>query len=304
MTTQQPPTDPREPDERLPGETELAALYRRLPQQEPGPALDAAVLRAAAQAVAAQAPATRRRRPRWPIALGSAATLLLAAGLGWHMRDLPSSVQPAAVAPATGTGESARPIAAAPPPAAPAVAEEAAAPALPEPGKAPPPAMRSMAAPAPAQELAAAKRTAAATESSASRTSGRRRAPLPEVQAQPQAGTAMFRAADTAASGIPAQAAAGAPAAQAHLEQAPSADRVVPVPAMIAPPAPPAPAPASTATVPPPTTGDAPAQELDTIRRLFAQGRADEARKRLEAFHRAHPQWELPAELRAQLREP
>jgi len=48
MTTPLPPQEP----EKLPGETELAALYRKLPQAEPGPALDQAVLRAAAQALA------------------------------------------------------------------------------------------------------------------------------------------------------------------------------------------------------------------------------------------------------------
>ena len=52
MTTQLPPQGPPEPDEKLPDEAELAALYRQLPQSEPSPALDAAVLRAAAQALA------------------------------------------------------------------------------------------------------------------------------------------------------------------------------------------------------------------------------------------------------------
>ena len=103
MTTQLPPQGPPEPDEKLLGEAELAALYRQLPQSEPSPALDAAVLRATAQALAPgeASPALRgaererhdrahpksntsapsagsgRRRPRWPIALSSAATLVL-----------------------------------------------------------------------------------------------------------------------------------------------------------------------------------------------------------------------------------
>ncbi|HEV2680036.1 MAG TPA: hypothetical protein VGV14_06025, partial [Rhodanobacter sp.] len=55
MTTQLPPQGPSEPDEKLPGEAELATLYRQLPRNEPSPALDAAVLRAAAQALAADA---------------------------------------------------------------------------------------------------------------------------------------------------------------------------------------------------------------------------------------------------------
>ncbi|HEX7381439.1 MAG TPA: hypothetical protein VF265_04710 [Nevskiaceae bacterium] len=84
MTTPLPPSKPHDDD--LPGEAELKALYGRLPPHEPGPALDAAVLRAAAQAVATTTP---RRRARWPVALGTAATLVLAAGLGWQMRELP-----------------------------------------------------------------------------------------------------------------------------------------------------------------------------------------------------------------------
>jgi hypothetical protein len=50
--------------------------------------------------------------------------------------------------------------------------------------------------------------------------------------------------------------------------------------------------------------GDTPAQELGKIQQLFAQGQDDEARQRLAAFHHAHPQWELPAELDAQLHKP
>ena len=48
MTTPLPPNDPPSADEPLPGEAELAALYRELPRSEPSSALDAAVLRAAA----------------------------------------------------------------------------------------------------------------------------------------------------------------------------------------------------------------------------------------------------------------
>ena len=69
----------------------------------------------------------------------------------------------------------------------------------------------------------------------------------------------------------------------------------------------PAPAPveevaANTATTP--NAADTPAQELDKIQQLFAQHQDDEARQRLEAFHHLHPTWDLPPELRAQLRQP
>lgn len=98
MTTPLPPSTPHDDD--LPGEAELKALYGRLPPHEPGPALDAAVLRAAAQAVETKAP---RRRARWPVALGTAATLVLAAGLGWQMRKLPVEAPMTSAVPASAT---------------------------------------------------------------------------------------------------------------------------------------------------------------------------------------------------------
>ena len=69
-------------NEPLPGEDELKALYRSLPRKEPSPALDNAVKRAAAHAVRAS-----QRRPftRWPVAVASAAMVVVAAGLGWRM---------------------------------------------------------------------------------------------------------------------------------------------------------------------------------------------------------------------------
>lgn len=57
------PDDARSNDERLPGEDELDALYRKLPRKEPAPALDAAVLRAAAAAVRSGEPAAATLRP-------------------------------------------------------------------------------------------------------------------------------------------------------------------------------------------------------------------------------------------------
>ena len=53
-----------------------------------------------------------------------------------------------------------------------------------------------------------------------------------------------------------------------------------------------------------PKASDTPAQELDKIRQLFAQGHDDEARQRLVTFQHAHPQWNLPLELRVPLRKP
>lgn len=49
---------------------------------------------------------------------------------------------------------------------------------------------------------------------------------------------------------------------------------------------------------------DTPAQELDKIQQLFMHGHDDEARQRLRDFRRAHPGWPLPPALRAQLPKP
>lgn len=65
------PEDPQDLDAAL-------AAYRRLPRAEPTAALDAAI-RAHAQAALA-----RRPRPRWPVLFATAATLVLAASLGWR----------------------------------------------------------------------------------------------------------------------------------------------------------------------------------------------------------------------------
>lgn len=92
------PNTPPPSDDELPDERELAALYARLPKAEPDAALDAAVF---AQ-VARVAPV--RRRPRWPVALASAAVLVLAVGVAWQVRDtLPPAGPPVASAPPVAT---------------------------------------------------------------------------------------------------------------------------------------------------------------------------------------------------------
>ncbi|HOV56888.1 MAG TPA: hypothetical protein PLN91_03335 [Rhodanobacteraceae bacterium] len=73
-------------------ETATAALYRRLPAAEPDAALDAAVLAMAHRAVNPHLRATLPARARarlhpWWLALGSAAGLVLAAGVAWQLRS-------------------------------------------------------------------------------------------------------------------------------------------------------------------------------------------------------------------------
>ena len=307
MTTPLPPQDPREPDEALPGEAELAALYRQLPQNEPGPALDATVLRAAAQALetqpavpverrraprepgdwvhpkpvavtpAAPAGSARKLRPRWLVGLSSAAALVLAAGLAWRMHESPQTesapVASGSVAPVQAEAATVATAAAnAPMPPAP----------LPAPPKQPPP--RIIAA-APHASMAAKSRQAMADKQAAPVSRDEQQlagvAPRAPADVTRQASNEI---ATSAAKPAVAEAAASAPSLQSTMVAAPA----------------PVAAAADTAT----SASDTPTQELDKIRLLFAQGHDDEARQRLAAFRHAHPQWELPPELQAKLRKP
>ena len=99
-------------------------------------------------------------------------------------------------------------------------------------------------------------------------------------------GHASNEAASNTARPAVAEAAASAPSLPATMVAAPA-----PVAARVD---------ADTAT----NASDTPAQELDRIRQLFAQGHDDEARQRLAAFRHAHPQWKLPPELQAKLHQP
>lgn len=73
-------------------DAQLSAIYRKLPGAEPNGKLDAAVLSLARRAVGAQHTTTPRRhsawrlRHGWVLGLGSAAGLVLAAGIAWQLR--------------------------------------------------------------------------------------------------------------------------------------------------------------------------------------------------------------------------
>ncbi|MGA9826836.1 MAG: hypothetical protein WBQ57_00635 [Rhodanobacteraceae bacterium] len=66
-------------------EREIAALYRRLAKAEPDAALDARVLAEARRVSTSSRPS---RSPRWLVGLGTAAVLVLAAGVTWHLNPL------------------------------------------------------------------------------------------------------------------------------------------------------------------------------------------------------------------------
>lgn len=76
------PHEPLSPEER-----ELAQLTGRLgPHGEPSPALDARIL--AAAHAAATVEQARKPKPRWPLAMGLAASMVLAVGVAWQLRPL------------------------------------------------------------------------------------------------------------------------------------------------------------------------------------------------------------------------
>jgi Meckel syndrome type 1 protein len=97
MTQKNPPIEPLDEQER-----EFARIVRALPGGDPPPALDARILRAAANAAAS----SRRPRSRWLATagamwgVGGAAAAVLALGVAWQLnfpqpRDLPNDTAPA-----------------------------------------------------------------------------------------------------------------------------------------------------------------------------------------------------------------
>jgi len=329
MTTPLPPTNPPTPDNKLPGEAELAALYRQLPRSEPGPALDAAVLRAAAQALSGGAslpagiterrklpreelaplpgtpasPATspalqsieyaararRKQAPHWLIALGSAASLVLVAGLAWHMRESARSVsEPSAQLVNAPTAVVSKPVRKSLAPTAPPATLRGTQPAAQLAHKvADAPAMikRQASAPRAVAPPSATGNTASTLPPAVAEESMSARAAAPQQAVAAQALGGMAANADQAAPSSPVPAPVASPMPQTM--QAP---------------------PASSADVADkdtsPQAGDTPTRELDKINQLFAQGHDAEALQRLRRFQQAHPQWPLPPELRARLGQP
>lgn len=321
MTTPLPPADPSATDDKLPGEAELAALYRQLPRREPGPELDAAVLGAAVRAlhgdhaaprierrkapresgdwvhpeplsaiaaraipsVESAARARRRRVPHWLIGLGSAASLVLVAGLAWHMREMPSpGPDPAAAAGATR--------ASAPTPSNHREASQAQRSGLassPQQQVRAPMQPKSQANHLPPAALPGLKPIAPGASATAA---------APYTLSGKPIGQDHAAAMDATRRAVLEKRAASAP------RQPAAADKSMEV----ASPAPPAPA------ISPPGTdrstlahpADTPEQELAKIELLLRQDHRAEARRRLQAFRLAHPQWSLPPDLRELLGEP
>ena len=276
---------PRDRDrdlERLLGEDggEFGVLYRRLSQVDPPRRLDRAVLGEAARAVHGRVP----RGPRWIVGLGSAAGLVLAAGIAWqigHETSLEPSIGPMhddapMVVPVAPITERARPsvpaneteaakspsassAAAAAPPAASAATKPRAAAKV----AAPPAAPRPTPAPRPAPDPAPSIAFPTETES------------LREERQAP-------------AAAAPAEAAGAASADAAGTPQREPAQRV----RRSAPPAP------SSSIELRRDLQLTPAAWLAHVRDLLEHGRRQQASESLQLFRRTHPDRPVPDDLR------
>ena len=314
MNTPRPPTEPLDAQER-----EFARILAALPGGEPPPALDAKILRAAANAAAAS------RRPGARVlasagalwGIGSAAAAVLALGVAWQLRygDVPSvtseraphaqvvsePVQDDSVSVDFGAQPAQAPAAAPPPP--PLVADKEAPARLRRQAAATKPAAPAAAAPAAAPEPLAldqldehvAREAAAAAElkaESQSRDSASNRA-------EAAAGYAAKSAAANAAPAMqaaPAPAAPPPPASDAAAASAGRADT------------------GATGALSSAVGGQVqerqeqaaakkPATWLAEIRKLRDQGHIEEARARLVEFHKTYPKWVIPTDLAPLLSE-
>lgn len=284
MNAQLPPRGPDDPDE-LPDDAELKALYHRLPPSEPSPALDAAVLRAAATAVD---PPVASRRPRWPLALATAATVVLAGGIAWRMRTEPAASLSQPASSAARVAPSATAVTAA------STRELTAGSSAPMQDKAS--AMTRQAAPSLADHPQAAKREIGALKVASEAT----HAPAPHRSAPARL--------------MLAPPPPPAPMAPVQPPTSPLAEEPPAPPPPPAPPAPPsyvplaAPAPiadsAADRAVARETVSSASAREIARIRRLFERGETTQALAALKAFQQAHPGQSLPPDLRDRLGKP
>lgn len=284
---------PRDPDrdlERLLGDDhgEFGALYRKLARSEPPRRLDRAVLGEAARAVRGRAP----RRHRWLVGIGSAAGIVLAAGIAWRVGQ-EAAMQPSAIpvpAPAAVDVVPVQPISeraarqAEPAPAPGRFADDAA----------------TMSAPAGEARREAAADAAKRTKPEPPRTPvapatapAPPPSPPPAVEQASRAPSAFPQPQEEAAvadsSGPPAVqggAAAAKTAAASERESAPQSLRARA-----------APAPSSSVEL----RRDrqlAPEAWLGQVRDLLRQGRRQQAQESLRLFHRMHPRHPVPDDLR------
>lgn len=296
-------SSPRRPDdelERLLADDggELGALYRRLPRAEPPRRLDRNVLAEAARAVHGRRP----RRQRWLLGVGSAAGIVLAAGIAWHMGHdalrqqsaaLPAKppAHPQEYVPVQPIDGAQRPASeASPSPDEPVVATPPAAAA---PAPAPEPTRRRAAKPA---ETAKDQRVAAPPPAAPP--------PLPATAEPRQEQQALSQpvAAPPAPSSTATAAADREPEAAMEPEVAKDASAAAEALG-----AGNSPKRVHTGVAPSPMGSVelrrdmqlAPEDWLARIRQLMRQGRRQQAIESLRLFRHAHPDWALPDDMRA-----
>jgi hypothetical protein len=302
----------QDPFPREPLTPEEQALARRLgqlgPHGEPSPALDARILAAARAPQARPAPRARR----WPLALGLAASLVLAVGIAWRLRPLPGPPADEAMTRSVAT-----------PAAQPNEDANMARNAEPQVGRIPPvPAAAAEATPSRAarEPVADDMRTETTTTSArAIARSAPTSAPTPSAP-MPEPTVVLDAPAPAAAPAIatlpPPPPLAAAPDAGAPQPQAAAAATPAPLARKAAPPPTQAEgdagfdaaaaANAASGDEPPedvpPATADAPAVReawLQRIRELLAEGRGEDARASLKEFLHRYPDARLPDDLRA-----
>ncbi len=256
---------------------EFGALYRRLSRVDPPRRLDRAILGEAARAARGRLP----RQPRWVVAVGSAAGIVLAAGIAWQVgrqldrQDMPESRGTAPqVVPVKPISESESRRQKQAPAAQDAATEALAVPAL-EPAAAPPPVAKPLRRREPAPATTAKPASVP---------------PLParsaEAEPTPFVPEAPAAAANTAAKGrvvgVPGQGASDR--AQERSRQDSMSSGAAP--------------PASGSVELRRDMQLSPDTWLGHIRQLLEQGRRQQATESLRLFRRAYPDRQIPEDLR------
>lgn len=300
MNTHEPTREPLDENER-----EFARVVRALPGGEPSASLDARILKAAQDAVAA---APSRRARSWAAGgalwgIGSAAAAVLAIGVGWQVLAPPSSTLPVPATPTSsapaameesGTtvefkDEAPRAFDNSPPPPEAAAAQprpaRAPMPPPPPPAAPPPPAME---APSPfIDEHVAANSAAAASDAVASAESD-------------AAATAAEPAVAARSSGLVGKAAETESRRERAMDQAVAGAAA---PTAVAAPAPAATRPASQAAAAKADYRGKPANWLAHIRQLRDAEDLAGARESLRNFKKRYPDYVIPTDLAPLLRE-
>jgi hypothetical protein len=291
MTHDPFPREPLTPEEQ--------AFARRLaqlgPQAEPSPALDARILAAARAAEADAGLRSTSRVRRWPVALGVAASLVLAIGIAWQLRPLPGPAERYSTAPA----ESARqppsvqagktmPETIVPPrDTAVFVPSPPPLPAKPIPARAPPPMPAVVTAPAPPEPPIVFDTPAPAAPMAAPALPAPPPPAEPTTQAESNAAKTLDRVDVTGSRIRQSKAAADETMQESAIDAAAAADQA---------------AGDEPESEVPPATADSPDVRdawLQRIRELVAAGQTDAARASLKEFVRRHPDAPVPDDLRA-----